>query len=121
MLTLQNINNSLIKVSSPKLEELLQNPSSYISLQIEASINCCDDSIVNKTIEFSPLNTICSVCNNTYAWRLDLTDIAHLNREVKGIWVKNLVTGLEYNILNTPISFQSFVDTCGDEIGRAHV
>jgi hypothetical protein len=113
MLKLENINNDYIKISSDFITDLLQNIPDYASLKIESIINCCDDTIFIKDIDFEKKNsTTCSVCNNNYVWQVDLTDIASLNRTIKGIYVKNIVTGVEYNILTTPFDFTYFNTNC---------
>lgn len=113
MLKLENINNDYIKLSSDFITNLLQNTSEYTSLKIDATINCCEDVKFSKEIDFEKKNSAtCTVCNNNYVWQVDLTNIASLNKTIKGIYVKNIVTGVEYNILSTPFDFTYFNTNC---------
>lgn len=113
MLTLENINDEYIQVNSEYLADLIQNPDNYTSLIVQATINCCEDNVFTRSISFDKNEDLsCNVCNNSYSWNIDLTTIAQANKIIKAIWVKNIITGLSYNILSTPINFTYYNTQC---------
>lgn len=115
MLRLNNIGKEYIKVTSNNLTDALLHPGTYEEITLEVSSNCCEDSTYTKQIPLNPIETDCVTCSDVYAFRLDLSKIAFSKKNIDAIYVKNIVSGLEYNILEgSTISFESFLETCGD-------
>jgi hypothetical protein len=114
MLKLDNIEKDYIKVTSNNLVNTILHPELYKSVTVEASMSCCSDTKYTKELPLAPIDTACSACSEEYAFRLDLKAIAYSKHDISGIYVKNMVTGLEYNVLTTPINFDSFLEVCGD-------
>lgn len=111
-MTIENQNCEYVKVSSSILEDIAANPSDYVKIEIESTINCCTE-LFTADLNFELYNDVtCTTCNNTYVWTFDLEDIANADQEIIGIYVKNLLTGDITNILSAPIDFAAYLTAC---------
>lgn len=111
-MTIENQNCEYVKVSSTILEDIAANPSDYVKIEIESTINCCTE-LFTADLNFELYNdATCTTCNNTYVWTIDLQDIANADLDITGIYVKNLLTGEVTNILSAPIDFAAYLTAC---------
>lgn len=115
MLTLTNINDNYIKVESEILTTVLENPEGYDSINVEVTKNCCTTEVYDEEIDLldSVSNDCTGNCDGQYAWKLDLTNIANQDKNITALYVKNVISGKVYEIMDGAIvDFGSYITSC---------
>lgn len=101
---------TFIKITSPVIAQAMSNPESIQSISLSAKINCCSDTFEQSINIEEYDNPTCTVCNGkTDVWT---TTITPAPGNINGIYIKNLFTGEEFNILSSPLNFDALVAEC---------
>lgn len=97
---LSNIDCNYIGVYSENTQDVFDNPNSYNSVSITVTKNCCEEAVFTDTLNLDSLKTFSLQYPtvNTYT--------------IKEVWVKNIVTGLRFQILST--TYDVLTTSCSD-------
>lgn len=100
-----NLNNRYVKIQSDYIQEVINEPSDYSSIEIEGDINCCTQNCTGLLSDYT-LNTIGT------AWYIDLDIPTKLNNNIVKLKFQNLIGLNKLNVITTPIDLGYVEDNC---------
>jgi len=102
---LTNQNCNFIKLDSPEIKDIIESDS-YKSLSIEVTKNCCSNQIYNTVINLENPN------NQQVQMFYPADEDPDQNLIITGFWVKNIITGEEFNTI-TSFNYSDYNCTTG--------
>lgn len=116
MLSLSNLNDKYIKVDANYIKNMVNDGDNYTHLKITTNLNCCKE-VNTRIINFDSTNYVsCSACNGANSWHIDLSEIIYNNYNIDSLVIKNIVSGVEFNILSSPIDFNYYTSNCPSNV-----
>jgi hypothetical protein len=103
-MTISNFGDNYIKIHSDAIQEVIDNPSSYSSMQISANINCCTNNCNDL------ISTATILLPSGAGWQLDLSTAVGLDETIRQLYLQNIITGKKFQVLTTSIAL-SYVST----------
>lgn len=107
-MVLTNQNCDFIKLDSPEIKNIIQH-GGYKNIAIELTKNCCSNQVYNTVINLSNPN------NQQIKMFYPSDEDPDQNLVITGMWVKNIITGEEYNTINTPLAYSDY--NCTNNFG----
>lgn len=98
---LTNQNCDFIKLNSTEIKNIIQN-GGYKDLSIELTKNCCSNQVYTTLINLGTLN------NQEIKMFSPSDEDPDQNLIITGFWVKNIITGEEYNTIATPFAYSDY-------------
>lgn len=109
-MTISNFNNTYVKVESSFIQEVINDPTGYASIEVGTNINCCTNSDGTEQI-----NTVSVPIDSENTWHINLSNPVGLEANLDAIRITVLNTLLTYNALLAPIDLGYVADTCSGE------